>query len=271
MGSRPMDPKTYNALFGYKTQQEQLGRIESLLGQQQEILSRQQAEGATAYDIRRTETNIQKLGKKLAAQQGKLNTAENTPILQQVAEKTRSRLPQEPTTVEDSRNNVLDISQEAGKIETEGNVAASVENTGADIDHVKCRNEKLEGQTHPVTGVPFARRQTEINGKKIEVVAPEFGSAYEARLPDNMLTESNYGQFKECNRQLRDAVANDPELRAQFAEAQLAEIEKLKTPTGYTWHHDIEEGVMQLVDQEEHKKTGHTGGRHLWGGDDGNT
>ena len=134
--------------------------------------------------------------------------------LQQVTEKTRSRLPQEPTTAENSPQNVLDISREAGKIETEGNVAASVENTGADIDHVKCRNEKLEGQTHPVTGVPFARRQTEINGKKIEVVAPEFGSAYEARLPDNMLTESNYGQFKECNRQLRDAVANDPELKS---------------------------------------------------------
>ena len=70
---------------------------------------------------------------------------------------------------------------------------------------------------------------------------------------------------------MRDAVANDPELRAQFTEAQLAEIENLKTPTGYTWHHDIEEGVMQLVDQEEHKKTGHTGGRYLWGGDADNT
>lgn len=38
------------------------------------------------------------------------------------------------------------------------------------------------------------------------------------------------------------------------------------TPDGYTWHHDAEAGKMQLVDTETHQKTGHTGGRSIWGG-----
>ncbi|MER0467173.1 HNH endonuclease [Bacillus cabrialesii subsp. cabrialesii] len=35
---------------------------------------------------------------------------------------------------------------------------------------------------------------------------------------------------------------------------------------GHTWHHHQDPGRMQLVDQKVHRKTGHTGGRHLWGG-----
>jgi hypothetical protein len=36
-------------------------------------------------------------------------------------------------------------------------------------------------------------------------------------------------------------------------------------PKGYNWHHQ-DEGKMQLVDEFIHGKTGHTGGRHIWGG-----
>ena len=43
-------------------------------------------------------------------------------------------------------------------------------------------------------------------------------------------------------------------------------IEDGETPDGYTWHHDAEAGKMQLVDFETHQKTGHTGGRYIWGG-----
>ncbi len=47
---------------------------------------------------------------------------------------------------------------------------------------------------------------------------------------------------------------------------QLEQIENGDTPDGYTWHHDAEAGKMQLVDTETHQKTGHTGGRSIWGG-----
>ena len=36
--------------------------------------------------------------------------------------------------------------------------------------------------------------------------------------------------------------------------------------SGYTWHHNQEEGVLQLVDKNVHEQTGHTGGRSIWGG-----
>ena len=39
-----------------------------------------------------------------------------------------------------------------------------------------------------------------------------------------------------------------------------------ETPDGYTWHHDAEVGKMQLVESDIHMKTGHTGGRTVWGG-----
>ncbi len=37
------------------------------------------------------------------------------------------------------------------------------------------------------------------------------------------------------------------------------------TPEGYTWHHNQEPGVMQLVDRGVHAATGHTGGFSIWG------
>ena len=36
------------------------------------------------------------------------------------------------------------------------------------------------------------------------------------------------------------------------------------TPKGYTWHHHQDNGRMQLVESEVHRKTGHTGGFSLW-------
>ncbi|MDX2248301.1 MAG: HNH endonuclease [Bacteroidia bacterium] len=36
------------------------------------------------------------------------------------------------------------------------------------------------------------------------------------------------------------------------------------TPEGYTWHHHHDYGRMQLVEDEVHSKTGHTGGFSLW-------
>ena len=59
---------------------------------------------------------------------------------------------------------------------------------------------------------------------------------------------------------------SDPELEKQFDEEQLEQIENGDTPDGYTWHHNEETGRMQLVDSEIHAKTGHTGGRSIWGG-----
>ncbi len=134
------------------------------------------------------------------------------------------------------------------------------------IRSIPCRNGDLAGGEHPVTGVPFVRKTVEVDGESVEVVVPLFDSVFDTFLPDDLLKASDLEQFKYCNEQLKKAVHNDPELRKQFSEEQLEQIENGDTPDGYTWHHDAETGKMQLVDTETHQRTGHTGGRSIWGG-----
>ncbi len=135
-----------------------------------------------------------------------------------------------------------------------------------ETEKIPCRNEDLAGKEHPTTGVRFERRTEIVNGKKKEVVSPVFESKFDAKLPKDKLEATDRDQFEECNAQLKDAVENDPELRGKFSEEELEQIENGDTPDGYTWHHDSKPGKMQLVDTEIHAKTGHTGGRVIWGG-----
>lgn len=141
-----------------------------------------------------------------------------------------------------------------------------LDNSEGQINQLKCRNEELEGQEHPETGVPFVKRQVEIEGEQYEVVVPEFESLYDARLPEDLYEASDHVQFKECTAQLKEEVKSNKELREMFDEEQLEQIDNGDVPSGYTWHHDADAGKMQLVDTEAHQKTGHTGGRFIWGG-----
>lgn len=139
-----------------------------------------------------------------------------------------------------------------------------------DFDSLKTistRNEGLEGQNHPETGVPYERKVVEMdNGEKVEGVFPQFESKLDVQLPEELEQASDNKQFAECNRQLKEKCENDPEFRSQFTEDQLDDIEHGQTPEGYTWHHSEEKGKMQLVDYDTHMRTGHTGGRNIWGG-----
>ena len=107
-------------------------------------------------------------------------------------------------------------------------------------------------------------------GEDVEVVVPKFESKFDAQLPEDLEKASDKEQVKECNKQLKEAVENDPDLKEQFTDEQLEQIMDGETPDGYTWHHDAEKGKMQLVDSETHAKTGHTGGRVIWGGGQSN-
>ena len=132
---------------------------------------------------------------------------------------------------------------------------------------IHTRNESLEGDKHPITGVPFERKTVEdADGNEVTGVFPVFDSAYDAQLPENLYKASDKEQFKECNKQLKDTVEKDPELAKKFTPEQLEQIKNGDTPDGYTWHHNEEKGKMQLVDSDTHAKTGHTGGKTIWGG-----
>lgn len=132
---------------------------------------------------------------------------------------------------------------------------------------IHTRNESLEGDRHPITGVPFERKTVEdSDGNEVTGVFPEFDSDFDAQLPEDLYEASDKEQFAECNKQLKEAVEKDPELAKKFTPEQLEQIKNGDTPDGYTWHHNEEKGKMQLVDSDIHAKTGHTGGKTIWGG-----
>ena len=136
-----------------------------------------------------------------------------------------------------------------------------------EIKQIKTINSGLEGQNHPVTDVPFERKVvTTETGEKVEGVFPQFDSKFDAQLPKELELASDADQFAECNRQLKEKYDSDPSFRDQVDERQKENIEEGGTPYGYTWHHNEETGKMQLVDYDTHQKTGHTGGRSVWGG-----
>ena len=143
----------------------------------------------------------------------------------------------------------------------------SSEKNSNGIEKMHTRNEELAGKKHPDTGVPFETRVVEdCNGNLVEVVVPKFESVFDARLPEELYKATDVEQFNECNKQLKEAIKNDPELAKKFTKEQLEQIENGDTPDGYTWHHDAETGKMQLVDSKVHAQTGHTGGKVIWGG-----
>ena len=132
---------------------------------------------------------------------------------------------------------------------------------------IHTRNESLEGDRHPITGVPFEQKTVEdSDGNEVTGVFPEFDSDFDAQLPEDLYEASDKEQFAECNKQLKEAVEKDPELAKRFTPEQLEQIKNGDTPDGYTWHHNEEKGKMQLVDSDIHAKTGHTGGKTIWGG-----
>ena len=157
----------------------------------------------------------------------------------------------------------------AGKIDAlEAEVSQQQQhvNNVAKLPRIKCRNQRLAGKRHPKTGVLFTERVVTLGGQQYIVVAPEFDSAFDAQLPEELWNASDDVQFRFCTYQLRDMLLSNPEMKALFNEEQLLQINRGITPDDFTWHHDVEAGKMQLVLTEIHSKTGHTGGRSLWGG-----
>ena len=140
--------------------------------------------------------------------------------------------------------------------------------------YLRCDNENNliidgEGMRHEKTGVPYVRKEVDINGIKIEVVVPEFDSVFDTVLSEGAIESGSEMQhLSECIRNLRDELSKNPDLRARFTDEELKMIEESKDGRlkGYTWHHDAEYGRMQLVKTGVHSKTGHTGGMSIWGG-----
>lgn len=132
-------------------------------------------------------------------------------------------------------------------------------------------NRGLENTVHKESGVPFERRTVRLpDGEWVSGVFPRFKSVFDAKISQDKYQETDKKQFKECNKQILEAIAKDPQLKKKFSKEQIEQIEEGvkdgSAPEGYVWHHDAEAGKIQLVDAEAHSKARHTGGRCLWGG-----
>lgn len=138
-----------------------------------------------------------------------------------------------------------------------------------DIKEIDTINEDLNGDEHPDTGVPFESKIVQLpNGDAIEGVFPIFDSSYNATIPEEMYLDSDDAQFDVANDQLYQAIRSNPSLADEIGLSQ-EEVQGLaygQTPEGFTWYHNEEPGVLQLLDEEIHAETGHTGGRSIWGG-----
>lgn len=138
----------------------------------------------------------------------------------------------------------------------------------AEAHEIQAINAGLEGDVHPVTGVPFELNTVEHNGQLIQDVFPVFDSQYDAHIPENQYLASDDVQFRLANEQLALELQADP-TRAYEMGLTPQDVQGLSnniTPDGYVWHHHEQPGVLQLVNEADHDATAHTGGRFIWGG-----
>lgn len=134
---------------------------------------------------------------------------------------------------------------------------------------IKTRNQALENKVHPKTGVKFVRRNIDLaDGTRWSGVFPEFDSFAEIELPDDLLKASFNDQkdylLKELKKMVEEAT-EDSDLIKRFSENDIDDILNGVLPEGLTWHHNEQEGLMQLVDSTIHAATGHDGGMKIWG------
>lgn len=118
---------------------------------------------------------------------------------------------------------------------------------------ITIRNGHLANKKHPVTNVKF-------NNKGF----PIFTSSHTYKLPKKYFKSTNKTQFKYANQSLKADLKKNPK-KYKFTASQKKDIQGGKTPNGYVWHHHENPGNLQLVKRTTHEKTGHTGGRTIWG------
>jgi hypothetical protein len=139
----------------------------------------------------------------------------------------------------------------------------------ADAEELETRNDHLNGEVHPETGVPYVEKTVELpNGELKEGTFPVFESGFNVVIAEDLYLESDEVHFEVANQTLYHAIAEDPNLANELglSPSDVQALANGETPEGFTWHHNEQPGVLQLVDEETHAQTAHTGGRSIWGG-----
>jgi len=137
------------------------------------------------------------------------------------------------------------------------------------VDGVDIADAEETGFDIPDEEVPFETKMIELpDGETVTDSFPVFDCEYEVEIEEDMYLRSDYTHFTYANYELYEDIQEDPELAEELGlnEADIEALSNGDNPEGYTWHHNEEPGVLQLVDRETHASVGHTGGRELWGG-----
>ena len=113
----------------------------------------------------------------------------------------------------------------------------------------------MAGKTHKKTKVKFDSKGF-----------PKFKSIYRVKLRRKYWRETRERHFYMANKILYRNVKYSYEIKKQFSRKQYQDILNGNTPSGYTWHHHQDAGVLELVDESIHAKTSHIGGYSIWGG-----
>ncbi|MBY0121976.1 HNH endonuclease [Bacillus sp. S/N-304-OC-R1] len=143
---------------------------------------------------------------------------------------------------------------------------------GADLiqaEEIDTRNSHLNGLEHSETGVPFEQKMIELpNGDHQIGTFPVFQSQFSVVLAEELYYESDHTHFSIANETLYQSIQENPSLARELglSSQDIRGLENGVTPDGYVWHHNEQPGVLQLVDEDIHQNTGHTGGREIWGG-----
>ena len=108
--------------------------------------------------------------------------------------------------------------------------------------------------------------------------AGEYHTFYEYELDIKDYMKSDSVQFRKANKALIEKMNSDSNFKKQILSAHpemkqwLDNPNLSNSPTGYTWHHYEQEGILRLVDRSDHSHnfgiyhpTG-KGGRDIWGG-----
>ncbi|MCM3636566.1 HNH endonuclease [Sporosarcina luteola] len=169
---------------------------------------------------------------------------------------------------------VVEGAKKVGKVAAVGVLGVSVfemvtEQNTVQAEELLSRNGHLDESVHEITNVQFEKNVSiQEDGTAVEGVFPVFESNFDAVLPQDTYLMSDEVHIGIANMQLYEAIQQNPSLAVElgFDEQAIQSLQSSVTPEGYDWHHHEEPGRMQLVNEEEHGMTGHTGGRSIWGG-----
>ncbi|WP_019415988.1 HNH endonuclease [Paenisporosarcina sp. TG20] len=173
-----------------------------------------------------------------------------------------------------NRQQILQGIGNLGKVVVVTTVAVGVLDIvdGSDMGHadpIETRNDSLDGLEHSETGVLFLERTIELPNGDINIgTFPIFDSNFSVILTEDLYLATDNVHFQIANETLSESIQQSPNITNDIgiSEYDVQNLATGITPEGYDWHHSEQPGVLQLVNEEIHQNTGHTGGREIWGG-----